>query len=132
MKKSLVVFAALAILVSCHESIEKRAAREAREYTEKFCPTPVVNFVRTDSTTFDIATKTYSYHCSVVDEMDDEALMKKNYDNLKNGLLANIKENTELRIYKEAGFSFAYILHSGKNPTKTLFQATFSPKDYAQ
>lgn len=35
------LFAASGFLVSCGESLEDRAAREAKEFTEKFCPTPV-------------------------------------------------------------------------------------------
>ena len=41
MKKKLIyigIFASL--LVSCTESLEDKAAREAKEYTEKYCPTP--------------------------------------------------------------------------------------------
>ena len=40
------------LLSGCHENMEKRAQREAREYTEKYCPTPVQNFTRTDSVVF--------------------------------------------------------------------------------
>ena len=43
MKKKLIyigIFASL--LVSCTESLEDKAAREAKEYTEKYCPTPYV------------------------------------------------------------------------------------------
>ena len=50
MKKKLIyigIFASL--LVSCTESLEDKAAREAKEYTEKYCPTPYVNDSRTDS-----------------------------------------------------------------------------------
>ena len=38
------IFASL--LVSCTESLEDKAAREAKEYTEKYCPTPYVNDAR--------------------------------------------------------------------------------------
>ncbi len=58
MKKKLIyigIFASL--LVSCTESLEDKAAREAKEYTEKYCPTPYVNDSRTDSATFDKSTK---------------------------------------------------------------------------
>lgn len=120
------------MLASCHESIEDRAAREAREYTEKFCPTPVSNFVRTDSTVFDKSTKTYYYYCSVVDKMDNAEIMRLNYNTLKSGLLKSTKENTDLHVYKKAGFSFAYVLHSGKNPSQVLFKAVYSPSDYGK
>lgn len=124
------LFCLLTAFVSCHESIEERAAREAKEYTEKFCPTPVINFIRTDSTVFDIPTRTYYYYCSIVDKMDDEAIIKKNYDVLKNALRESIREDTNLHTYKKAGFNFSYVIHSGKNPSKVLFDVKFLPTDY--
>jgi len=36
----------LALCSSCHRSLEDRAAQECKEYTEKKCPTPVVDNVR--------------------------------------------------------------------------------------
>ncbi len=47
------------LVVSCTESLEDKAAREAKEYTEKYCPTPYVNDSRTDSAAFDKTTKMY-------------------------------------------------------------------------
>ena len=37
------------MLCGCHESMEQRAQREAREFTKKYRPTPVQNNFRTDS-----------------------------------------------------------------------------------
>jgi len=132
MKKVIIAFAMLATAAACHENIEERAAREAREYTEKFCPTPTINFIRTDSLTFDIPTKTYTYYCSVMDKMDNETIINMNKDKLKSGLLTSIKQNTNIMVYKKANFNFAYILYSGQKPGKVMFKATYSPKDYAQ
>ena len=39
MKKILFGIMTLALMASCTESMEDRAVREAREYTEKVCPT---------------------------------------------------------------------------------------------
>lgn len=66
------IVACAALLCSCHENMEKRAQREAREYTEKYCPTPVQNYTRTDSVVFDIDTKTYHYYCSITGDLDDQ------------------------------------------------------------
>ena len=54
------IIACSLLLCSCHENLEKRAQREAREYTEKYCPTPVQNYTRTDSVAFDVKTKIYN------------------------------------------------------------------------
>ena len=80
---------------SCQESLEDKAEREAKEYTKSFCPTPTVNYTRTDSVVFYKSTKSYTYYCSFSD-------------------------------YKEAGFKFVYIVHSTKEPTKILYQDSFS------
>lgn len=130
MKNTLYTLILLASLTACHENIEKRAAREAREYTEKFCPTPVVNYTRTDSVAFDESTKTYNYYCSVTDIMDDEQIIGINKENIRQGLLEGIRQNTELIIYKKANFNFAYTLYSSKQPGKILFAAKYTPEDY--
>ena len=71
MKKKLIyigIFASL--LVSCTESLEDKAAREAKEYTEKYCPTPYVNDARTDSAAFDKTKKIYTYYISLRNKAD--------------------------------------------------------------
>ena len=64
MKRFLCLSLLTLLFVSCHESLEERAEREAREYTERNCPTPVVNFSRTDSVRFDREARNYIYYCS--------------------------------------------------------------------
>ena len=60
MRKTILSVLTVMMLASCHESIEERAQREAREFTERYCPTPVVNYTRTDSVAFDMKSKTYT------------------------------------------------------------------------
>lgn len=118
------------VMGSCHESFEQRAAREAREYTEKYCPTPVLNYTSTDSVTFDIESKTFFYYCSLSGMLDDINIIDKKKDELAESLLQNIKENTGLRAYKREGFCFAYVLRSTKNNKVILFKKRFTPEDY--
>ena len=40
-------------LMCCQESLEDRAAKECKEYTQKHCPTPMVNNTRMDSMTYE-------------------------------------------------------------------------------
>ena len=57
--KALILFLSMATLSGCgHKSIDDQAEREAEEFTKKFCPTPVVNYSRTDSIKFDRKTRT--------------------------------------------------------------------------
>ena len=73
MKKKLIYIGIFApLLVSCTESLEDKAAREAKEYTEKYCPTPYVNDARTDSAAFDKTKKMYTYYISLRNKADNK------------------------------------------------------------
>lgn len=120
----------MAVLMSCQESLEERAFREAKEYTQRCCPTPVVNGTRTDSVIFDISTKTYTYYCSFSGDVDDKAIIDKHRGEIHDNLLQNIKNNTQTRKFKEAGFNFSYVVHSAKNPKEILYRDKFTKKDY--
>ena len=124
------IIACSLLLCSCHENLEKRAQREAREYTEKYCPTPLQNYTRTDSVAFDIKTKTYHYYCSITDALDDRKVFDLNRDKISEALLANIKDNTAFRPYKEEGFAFQWTLRSDKDKNVVYFDKRFTPKDY--
>ena len=130
MQRIFIVATTVLALMSCHENLEDRCVREAKEYTEKYCPTPVVNSTRTDSVTFDKATKTYKYFCSFVDELDNPEIVKRNSQKLHSLLIKEIKDNTSIKKLKEANYNFAYIIHSSKNPNKVLYQQTIRVKDY--
>ena len=119
-----------ALLCSCHESLEQRAQREAREYTEKFCPTPVQNCTRTDSVVFDIATKTYHYYCSATDELDNKKVFDLNSGKITEALLANVKEGTSFRPYKNEGFAFQWTIRSDKDKRTVYYDRKFTAKDY--
>ena len=71
MKKIILIATAILALTACQKSMEDRAAYEARAYTQKYCPTPVYNSTRTDSLVFDRSSRTFVYHCSLTDLMDD-------------------------------------------------------------
>ncbi|MBO4826135.1 MAG: hypothetical protein J5506_02710 [Prevotella sp.] len=127
--KKLLILACLALFVaSCQESLEERAERECKEFTQRMCPTPVVNNTRTDSVTFDKATKTYTYHCSFLNELDDSAAINRVRGQLHDALKKGVMEDTHTKAYKEAGFKFRYLCSSAKNPKTVLFDDTFTGK----
>lgn len=111
---------------SCQESLEDKAEREAKEYTKSFCPTPTVNYTRTDSVVFYKSTKSYTYYCSFSDAFDNEEIVNKNKQAIHEGIHKMLTDNPGLKSYKEAGFKFVYIVHSTKEPTKILYQYSFS------
>lgn len=117
-------------LSSCHENLEDRSAREAKEYTEKYCPTPVVNGSRTDSVTFQKETKTYTYYCSFVGKLDNAQIVARNRGKIHRLMVKEIKDNTSIRKLKDAKYNFAYVVHSDKDPRKILYQQTIRVSDY--
>ena len=128
MKKIIWSVMAVLLLAACQESLEDRCAREAREYTEKHCPTPVGKDVIMDSMTFDKATHTISYAYSLRGPIDDSAYV--NGSNTRQLLQEQVKNSAHLRLYKEAGYSFRYVYYSTKNKGTKLFEASFHQKDY--
>lgn len=129
MRRFCLIFVVLLAMTACkQESMVDRAAREAKEYTERMCPTPVYNDTRTDSVTFDKNSKTYTYHCSFLNTLDDSAAIASIKDKLHQQLKEALIENTGIRAYKDADFSFCYICRSAKNPKQILYQDTFHSK----
>jgi hypothetical protein len=116
-----------ALLASCQETLEERAEREAYDYTEKHCPAPIAYQVTMDSMTFDKASHIFAYHYSLSGTLDDSTTISQN--DPREMLLQQVKNSTNLKIYKDADYGFRYVYHSEKNKT-TLFDVTFEQKDY--
>jgi len=116
--------------VGCQESLEDRCAREAKEYTEKNCPTMVTKDgnIILDSMSFDRATHTIGYAYTLKGQLDDSAVV--NGANTKELLQQEVKNSANLRLYKEAGYSFRYVYFSKKEPRKRLLDVTFKKGDY--
>ena len=117
-----------ALLTGCQETLEERAARESRDYTEKHCPAPIAYQVTMDSMTFDKATHTITYAYTLTGQLDDSAVVEGAHS--RDLLLQEIKNSAHLRLYKEAGYSFRYVYHSGKKKGTQLLDATFHQSDY--
>lgn len=127
MKKLLLcIFAVVGVvsLMACQETMEEKAARQAKEYTERYCPTPVVNYSRTDSIVFDRERKVYIYYISFCDALDDPDIIDQNRDKITDMLTQSVREATGLKNFVDAGFRFEYVCHSAKEPKKVLFKIT--------
>ena len=130
-KKTIVCLLALcSFLCACHETLEERAEREAKEYTEKYCPTPVENFTRTDSVVFLRVSRAFVYYCSASGSLDNREVFLRNKDNIAQALLSNLKQSTSLRTYKREGFAFRWIVVSAKDKNTVYFDRQFSQEDY--
>lgn len=118
----IVSFIVCIFMTSCQESMEDKAMRQAKEYTERYCPTPVVNYSRTDSVLFDRQRKVYIYHISFFDVLDDSNVVDENKDRITDMLTQSVREAPGLKNFIEAGFRFEYVCHSAKEPKKVLFK----------
>ena len=125
MKKLIYTAVLVSLLASCTESLEDKAAREAKEYTEKYCPTPYVNDSRTDSATFDKSTKTYVYYISLRNKADNKQVIEANKNKLHKIQKEALDNNPGMKKYKEEHFTFRFVYHSAKNPKEVLLDDLF-------
>ena len=125
MKKLIYTAVLVSLLASCTESLEDKAAREAKKYTEKYCPTPYVNDSRTDSATFDKSTKTYVYYISLRNKADNKQVIEANKNKLHKIQKEALDNNPGLKKYKEEHFTFRFVYHSAKNPKEVLLDDLF-------
>lgn len=129
MKKIILFAAAAAMLaVSCQESLEDRAAREAQEFTRKNCPMKLGNGITTDSMVFDKSTLTLHYCMTISGQADTTAI--RNTD-IKKDMVEGLKGNTAVRPYKDAGYNFQYTFYSEKHKGLKLYEVKITKKDYS-
>ncbi len=102
--------------------------REAKTYTEKNCPTEIADDVTIDSLTFDPSTHTLCYAYTLGGLLDDSAVVSK--AQLEKQMLADLKNATSLKVYKDAGYSFRYVYYSQKHRGQKLLDAIYREKDY--
>lgn len=116
------------LLTSCQESLEDRCAREAKEFTEKNCPRAVDKEIVLDSMTFEKATHTISYLYTLNGTLDNPQRIDSTH--FRELLLMEVKNSTNLKLYKDEGYAFRYAYYSQKNNGTKLFEATFRESDY--
>jgi len=118
------------IFAACnHTTIEDRAENEAKDFTERYCPTPVRDMQRTDSVTFDRTTHTFKYYYSLVGAADNPEAIDKVKSQLKPALIKDLIANTQNKLYKEEGYNFHYIYRS-ESKKNTLYELVLTAKDY--
>lgn len=130
MKKTILLSTTFLLLFcSCQESFEKRVQRTWQEYTEKNCPQALSETVILDSCVFDINTKILQFYHRFASAMDNDSIEQKG-NAMRQLLLEALRNDTNLRSIKEAGYSFKYSYYSTKNAGKLLYETTFTKKDY--
>ncbi|MBR4650289.1 MAG: hypothetical protein IKO82_00870 [Prevotella sp.] len=119
--------ACVSLFFSCQprQTLDEKAEQDVREYNRRYCPTPAINYIRTDSITFDASRHTFTYHCSLCDLLDDKGIVALNKERITNTLRNGVKHSTSMRTYVESGYRFHYICHSDSDPTTILFDLAF-------
>lgn len=116
------------LVVGCkHATLEDKAEQDAVEYTRRFCPTPDDGFQRTDSVTFNRDSRTFNYYYTFVKKADDEKLIQQLRPKLITTLKKNLRDNTQQKVYKDAGYKFRFIYRS-ESTGKVLLDQTITAK----
>jgi len=130
LKRNILLTALSVCLFACqHASLEDRAESYTKDYTERFCPTPVQDMQRTDSLTFDRSSHTFNYYFTLVDKADNADIIKVKRKEITDALLKQLKENTSAKLYKDEGYNFHYVFRSGSKGN-ILLEHTFTSKQY--
>lgn len=128
MKRIFVFLLAPFVLLSCQESLEERAAREARQMTETKCPMPIGDNMLLDSIVFDIPTLTQSQYFRVYGDLDSDSLFES--VDSRSLLLSELQNTPSYRALMERGVDFRYVYRSSKAPDTVLLDLTLTPDDY--
>lgn len=112
------------------ETKDEQVKRVFAEFTQKECPKFVDPYTRLDSACYNIAEKTLSYHYTVTDTLDNEAIYTDELvDDFQNNILSELKSSIAMRNYKEMGITFHYDYRS-QTTGKMMLDLTFTPDDY--
>ncbi|MBR1548921.1 MAG: hypothetical protein IJ637_09390 [Prevotella sp.] len=126
--RSLCMAAMLSALAACQESLEERCQRECREFTQKKCPMRIDQYTVMDSMTFNAQAHTITYAYTLNGMLDDSTYLSR--ANPQELLLGEVRNSTNLKLYKEAGYNFRYVYNSTRNKGAKLFDTTYTPSDY--
>lgn len=130
MRRFLLPAVVVATLVSCHHAtLEDSAEEMTQEYTERYCPTLVNDMQRTDSVTFNRTGHTFNYYYTLIGAADNNEAVSKVAKQIEGTLLTELKENTSLKVFKDAGYNFRYVFRSQRNKS-ILWERTFAARDY--
>ena len=132
MKNILLFATALLLLSSCQESLEEKAAREAREVTESKCPMPIGDNMYLDSIVFDIPTLTQTQYFRFTGNSDNDSTVEKiiNNNDLKGTLVQELKNTPSYKALINKGITFRYIYGSTADTKKTYIDITVTKEDY--
>ncbi len=126
----LIMVLSAAISMSCTESFEDRCRREAREYTERMCPRVMAECITMDSMVFVDNPVGFTYYYNISGTLDNaELLTDEVLDEFHDELLTNLRQDINLKRYKDRDFTFTYKYISAS--THEVFtEVSYGPDDY--
>ena len=116
------------LFTGCQQSLEERAAQEARLYTEKNCPLQLSDQIVMDSMTFDAATHTFGYHYHMMGKLDNDSAIDQ--ERMRQQLGEALRNLTSVQSYKAEGYNFRYVYRSQQHPEHILLETLFTREDY--
>ena len=130
MKRNLFFILVAAMTCACQESLEKRAERESKEYTQRNCPATLNKYTRLDSLSFDIQTKTFTQHLTLlIDSLTPDSVAKMKHQ-LQEVLVQAIRNDTSQKRFKDAGFAYRFVARSKEDKNVVLYDNTITKEDY--
>lgn len=131
MKRIALFFVAALIMTGCNKiTPEEYAKQQAKAFTEKNCPSPVKNNIRTDSLVYEENTRTLHYYYSFFGPMDNPDSLKGRGDGMRERMLEALKRTGSNEEFKKAEMNFKYTYHSSSKPDTVLYEVTFRPSEY--
>lgn len=119
------------LFTACQETLEERAAREAREVTESKCPMPVGSNMYLDSIVFNISNHTQTQYFRFIGDTDnDSVVIAFQQNDIRGTLVKELKNTPNYKSLMEHGVNFRYIYRSTKNPEKVYLDVTLTKEDY--
>ncbi len=133
-KYAVITFFAVVVIssmCSCQESKRERLEREAKEYTEKNCPCPIVqDIIYLDSLVcHNDGNNDYIYYYSVKGDSAMYAEMNSKYKEGREALLKSVRNSVDLRFVKAEGLNIIYSYYDATTHHK-IQEYVFTPKDY--
>ena len=128
MKKLILCFLMMSILISCQQSRQEKLRKEALQ-TSIMCPIRIDKETTLDSMTYHQSDNTLFYYYSLIGSLDNAQKINNLRPQIIKNQLETVKNSIELRKYKEWGISFCYIYFS-KTSHKLLLNMKFTKEQY--
>ncbi|MCR4994763.1 MAG: hypothetical protein K6A32_05210 [Bacteroidales bacterium] len=118
------------LAVACTESFEDRCRREAKEYTERMCPRVMAEYIIMDSMVYNDNPIGFTYYYNISGKLDDRELLTPDVlEEFRSELLKNLRQDINLKKYKDRNFTFTYKYVSAST-RETFTEVSYGPEDY--